>query len=133
MGEKELSIWAACGPGWHGDGWGSEGFLMLSQHEDGNLQTTPLLCYYTVDFGVTGFCSIFFFLSAANSQIKTVICAVYEIWILVSLFYIFVITGLLYSISGSSTLAHMCRKESLFIILRIGFYFYFLTAGFYTF
>lgn len=112
MGEKELSIWAACGPGWHGDGWGSEGFLMLSQHEDGNLQTTPLLCYYTVDFGVTGF--RFFFLSAPNSQIKTVICAVYEIWILVSLFYLFFITGLLYSISGSSTL-HTCAGKSLYL------------------
>lgn len=74
----------------------------------------------------------FFSLSAAKSQIKTVICAVYEIWILVSLFYFFFFTGLLYSISGSSTLTHMCRKESLFIILHLG-YFYFLTAGFYHF
>lgn len=120
FGEKELSIWAACGPGWHGDGWGSEGFLMLSQHEDGNLQTTPLLCYYAVDFGVTRFRSIFFFFSAANSQIKTEICAVYEIWILVRLFFF-----VLYSISGSDTLTHTGRQESSFIILHNGFVFLF--------
>lgn len=71
---------------------------MLSQHEDGNLQTTPLLCYYAVDFGVTGFRSIFFFsFPTANSQIKTVICAVHEIWILVRLFYLFIY---LFSLQG---------------------------------
>lgn len=43
---EQLSIWPACGPCWHGDGWGSEGFLMLSQQEDGNLQTTPLFALH---------------------------------------------------------------------------------------
>lgn len=122
--EEELSIWAACGPGWHGDGWGSEGFLMLSQHEDGNLQTTPLLCFYAVDFGVTRFRPIFFFCSKFTNQNSNLCCLrdmdFCPLVIFFSLFNIWM-----------EPLSHTCSQDSLSCCTLV--WFFFLTSRFFSF